>query len=109
MTNLFKNWGIHSGKHAILLGLSSTIEDVNSKEIIDLIKGSRDAKDRIALFLRIYATLKHCFPADSETRSKWIHQPNRAFRYRSPLALISEQGFTGLLIIDSYLNKQMNR
>lgn len=108
-TNTFKNWGLQPVDYPTLLGLNPSFEGLSSKEIFNLLKDSRDAKDRIALYLRVYALLKGCFPNDSETRSRWIHQPNRAFKYRSPLQVILEEGFTGLLIINSYLSNQINR
>jgi len=107
VTKLFDLWAIGTTDQAALLGLSessrSTIARYKKGEPL---ADSRDLFDRVSHLLAIHRSLRILFPKNREIVYKWPTIPNRQFEGRSPVQVIREQGFLGLLIVRRHLDFQ---
>lgn len=65
----------------------------------------RHVLERISHLLAIYNALNAIFAMPFA--DEWIHQPNRAFGDRAPIALLRSGGFTELVDIRRYLDQAM--
>ena len=68
---------------------------------------SSDVRDRMGHLLAIHHGLRKLFPVNRELVSRWMASPNAAFENRAPLALVTELGLAGLLVVRSYLSSAM--
>lgn len=107
---LFELWKLNVQDQAALLGLSGGAR----MSIMRYRKGSpladnRDLLDRVGNLLAIHRSLRILFPKNRELAYKWISIPNKAFEGKSPLEIIRQDGFLGLLIIRRYLDFERGR
>jgi hypothetical protein len=53
--------------------------------------------------------LRLLFPQNPDLAYRWVTTRNRAFDNRTPVEVIKEQGFAGLLIVRGYLDRARGR
>lgn len=110
VTKLFDHWGLSSADKAALLGLSegsrSTVARYGRGEPL---ADNRDLFDRVAHLLSIHRSLRILFPKNRDIVYRWMTMPNRQFDSRSPVQVIREQGFLGLLVVKRYLDFERGR
>ena len=66
---------------------------------------SRDLLERAGHVLAIHKNLRLIFPQDRDLAYAWMTRRNRAFDGRTPVEVIREWGFTGLLMVRAYLDR----
>ncbi|MDX9875638.1 MAG: MbcA/ParS/Xre antitoxin family protein, partial [Spongiibacteraceae bacterium] len=69
----------------------------------------RDLLDRAATLLGIHKNLRLLFPNDRDLAYRWISTRNRAFDQRTPVEVIREWGFAGMLMVRAYLDRARGR
>jgi hypothetical protein len=107
ITELFKRWQLSTTDQMALLGLSekarTTLMRYRNKEPL---ADNRDLLDRVGNLLAIHRSLRILFPKNNDLVYKWITLPNKAFDDKTPVQVIRENGFLGLLTVKRYLNFQ---
>ena len=102
---LFDHWNLTTEDQAMLLGLASTNRAALSRyRKGEPIGASRDQYDRVGHLLAIHKNLRLLFPKNRELAYRWILTRNKAFDNLTPVEVIKEWGFAGLLLVRSYLD-----
>lgn len=106
VTRLFEHWKLSSDDQLALLGLASG----NRAALTRYRKGeplapSRDLQERVGHLLGIHKNLRLLFPHDRDLAYAWMDTRNRAFDGRTPVEVIREWGFAGLLMVRAYLDR----
>ena len=102
---LFDHWNLTTEDQAMLLGLASTNRAALSRyRKGEPIGASRDQYDRVGHLLAIHKNLRLLFPKNRELAYRWISTRNKAFDNLTPVEVINEWGFAGLLLVRSYLD-----
>jgi hypothetical protein len=106
--NLFDHWNLSTEDQASLLGLASS----NRAALTRYRKGepigtSRDQYERVGHLLAIHRNLRALFPENRELAYKWMSLRNRNFDNNTPVEVIREKGFAGLLMVRSYLDRSI--
>jgi uncharacterized protein (DUF2384 family) len=65
---------------------------------------SRDQYERVGHLLGIHKNLRLLFPHNRELAYRWMTTRNKAFENRTPVEVIKEWGFAGLLMVRGYLD-----
>lgn len=110
LMHLFELWQLSSVEQLSLLGL-----DTGSRTtLLRYRKGQpladhRDLLDRVGHLLAIHKSLRSLFSQNTELAHRWMQQANRDFDHQSPVELIRELGFAGLLLVRTYLEQQVGR
>lgn len=68
-----------------------------------------DVLDRVSHLLSIHKCLWILFPHDREIVYQWIKYPNKEFNGMTPLQVMLEERFVGLLKVKTYLENYLNR
>lgn len=110
VTKLFDLWNLSSADKAALLGLSEGSRSAIARygrggPLAD----NRDLFDRVTYLLSIHRSLRILFPKNRDIVYRWMTMPNRQFDSRTPVQVIREQGFLGLLIVKRYLDFERGR
>lgn len=103
---LFDHWNLSTEEQAVLLGLAVT----NRAALTRYRKGepigtSRDQYDRVGHLLAIHKNLRLLFPKNRDLAYRWMSVRNRAFDNHTPVEVIRDWGFAGLLMVRSYLDR----
>ncbi len=105
LLTLFDHWNLTTEDQALLLGLASTNRAALSRyRKGEPIGASRDQYDRVGHLLAIHKNLRLLFPKNRELAYRWISTRNKAFDNLTPVEVIKEWGFAGLLMVRSYLD-----
>jgi hypothetical protein len=105
LLTLFDHWNLTTEDQALLLGLASTNRAALSRyRKGEPIGASRDQYDRVGHLLAIHKNLRLLFPKNRELAYRWISTRNKAFDNLTPVEVIKEWGFAGLLLVRSYLD-----
>ncbi|MEJ2201118.1 MAG: MbcA/ParS/Xre antitoxin family protein [Desulfuromonadaceae bacterium] len=107
---LFELWQLNNEDQAALLGLSTKGRTSLSryragKPLAD----NQDLLDRVGHLLGIHKSLRLIFPHNPDLAYRWISMPNQRFDHKSPLDLMKERRFEGLLAIRRYLDFERGR
>jgi hypothetical protein len=105
LMKLFEHWKLTYKQQAIVLGLSPNTETSihrykNGKQYLPLF---RDIQDRIQHLLTIHKYLRRAYPINKNLAYQWITTPNMDFNRQSPLEMICQEGYMGLVKIKQYL------
>lgn len=105
VTRLFDLWELPGTAQAALLGLATTSRTSlsgykNGKPLAN----TPDLLERVGHLLSIHKSLRILFPYDRDLAYSWITCPNRAFNGKSPLEVMLEYRFAGLLRVRAYLD-----
>ena len=103
---LFDHWQLSTEDQAALLGLAPG----NRAALARYRKGepigaSRDQLERVGHLLGIHKNLRLLFPHQRELAYRWMSTRNLAFEQRTPVEVIREWGFAGLLAVRAYLDR----
>lgn len=103
---LLDHWKLSAEDQAALLGLASC----NRAALANYRTGkqigtSRDQYERVGHLLVIHKNLRLLFPQNRELAYGWMTTRNKAFDYLTPVEVVKEWGFAGLLIVRGYLNR----
>lgn len=103
---LLDHWKLTTEDQAALLGIAS-----NNRAALtryrkgDPIGTSRDQFERVGHLLGIHKNLRLLFPQNRDLAYRWMSTRNKAFDNLTPVEIIKEWGFTGLLMVRSYLDR----
>lgn len=103
---LFAHWKVSSEDQVLLMGLSAG----NRAALARYRKGeplanSRDLLERVGHLLAIHKNLRLLFPHDRDLAYAWMSTRNRAFDGKTPVEVIGEWGFAGLMHVRAYLDR----
>ena len=103
---LFDHWKLSTEEQAALLGIAPG----NRAALTRYRKGepigtSRDQYERVGHLLGIHKNLRLLFPRNRDLAYRWMKTRNQAFGNLTPVEIINEWGFAGLLMVRAYLDK----
>jgi uncharacterized protein (DUF2384 family) len=103
---LLDHWKLSTEDQAALLGLVAS----NRAALTRYRKGepigtSRDQLERVGHLLGIHKNLRLLFPQNRELAYRWMTTRNKAFENLSPVEVVKEWGFAGLLMVRAYLDR----
>lgn len=103
---LLDHWKLTTEDQATLLGLASN----NRTALTRYRKGesigtSRDQYERVGHLLSIHKNLRLLFPQNRDLAYRWMSTRNQAFNNLTPVEVVKEWGFAGLLMVRSYLDR----
>lgn len=106
LMKLFEHWKLETVEQLNSLGLST-----NNRAALTRYRNggplskNRDLLDRADHLLEIHRNLRLLFPDDRNLAYAWMKTRNKAFENRSPIEVICEYGFAGLLMVRAYLDR----
>jgi hypothetical protein len=110
IVKLFGRWSLSTGDQAALLGLSSDSRSTIARyRRGDPLADNADLLGRVGHLLGIHKALRIVFPHDPDLAYRWITTPNRRFDGATPLALMIERGYEGILAVRRYLDFERGR
>jgi uncharacterized protein (DUF2384 family) len=103
---LLDHWDLSTEDQAALLGIAPN----NRAALTRYRKGepigtSRDQFERVGHLLGIHKSLRLLFPQNRNLAYRWMTTRNKAFGNRTPIELVKEWGFAGLLTVRAYLDR----
>lgn len=106
---LFDHWKVSSSDQIEMLGLAPNNRSALSRYRKGKpIASSRDAIERVGHLLAIHKNLRLLFLHNEDLAYRWISTRNRAFEGRTPIEVIRDFGFAGLLRVRNYLDRMLN-
>lgn len=107
---LLEHWQLGTEDQAALLGLAAGNRAALGRyRRGEAIGGGRDQLERVGHLLGIHKSLRLLFPQNPDLAYRWMSTRNRAFDNRTPVEVIKDQGFAGLLIVRGYLDRARGR
>lgn len=103
---LLDHWKLPTEDQAALLGIA-----VSNRAALaryrrgEPIGSSRDQYERVGHLLGIHKNLRLLFPQNRDLAYRWMTTRNRAFDNMTPVEVVKEWGFAGLLMVRSYLDR----
>lgn len=103
---LLDHWNLSTEDQAALLGISSSnraaLSNYRSGKPIGT---SRDQYERVGHLLGIHKNLRLLFPQNRDLVYRWMSTRNKAFDNLTPVEVVKEWGFAGLLMVRGYLDR----
>lgn len=106
VTRAFEHWKLGTEEQLAMLGLAT-----NNRTALgryrrgEPLAANRDLLERAGHVLAIHKNLRLIFPQDPDLAYAWMSQRNRAFDGRTPVEVIKEWGFSGMLVVRAYLDR----
>ncbi|MBU2738758.1 MbcA/ParS/Xre antitoxin family protein [Acidithiobacillus concretivorus] len=101
----FELWMVDSEGQLALLGLAAENRAALSRyRKGEPLGANRDLLERAGHLLAIHKNLRLLFPHDRDLAYQWMTTRNRAFDHRTPVEVVRDWGFTGLLMLRAYLD-----
>jgi hypothetical protein len=102
---LFEHWKLTYEQQAALLSLSTNTHSTIAryKRGAAILSRDRDTQDRIGHLLAIHKYLRSVFPLNKELAYAWPTTANRYFLGKTPIEIIADEGFLGLVRVRRYL------
>jgi hypothetical protein len=103
---LLESWGLSAADMMVLLQLPESVKARNiarfreEEPFPDTVEVNR----RVAYLLRIEEALHTYFPRNPEMRDMWVKRGNKQFGKRAPVAVMVEDGESGLISVLSHLD-----
>ncbi|MEX0732734.1 MAG: MbcA/ParS/Xre antitoxin family protein [Aquisalimonadaceae bacterium] len=104
-------WQLPLSQQAELLGLSGR----GARQTIGRYRAgrplgpNRDLLDRVGHLLGIHKSLRMLFPHNRDLAYGWMTRPNLRFGGQSPVDVVRDQGFLGLIALRHYLEFERGR
>ena len=103
---MFDNWELSSEDRIALLGLAKENRTALSKyKRGEPIANSRDTLERLSHLFAIHKNLRLLFPQNRDLVYRWMTTRNKAFDNLTPVEVVKEWGFAGLLMVRGYLDR----
>lgn len=103
---LFDHWKLSTEEQAALLGIAAGNRAALGRyRRGEPIGTSRDQYERVGHLLGIHKNLRLLFPHNRDLAYRWMSTRNRAFDNLTPVEIIQEWGFAGLLMVRGYLDR----
>ena len=103
---LLEHWQLSTEDQAALLGIATS----NRAALSNYRNGkpigtSRDQYERVGHLLGIHKNLRLLFPQNRDLAYRWMTTRNKAFDNLTPVEVVKEWGFAGLLMVRGYLDR----
>jgi hypothetical protein len=103
---LLDHWKLSTEDQAALLGIASN----NRAALTRYRRGepigtSRDQYERVGHLLGIHKNLRLLFPQNRDLAYCWMTTRNKAFDNLTPVEIVKEWGFAGMLTVRGYLDR----
>ena len=106
LMKLFDHWKLSTEEQLDAMGLAKENRAALSRyRRGEPIAASRDTMERAGHLLGIHKNLRLLFPQNRDLAYTWIKRRNLAFDNRTPIDVIREYGFAGLLMVLAYLDR----
>lgn len=103
---LLDHWKLGTEDQAALLGIAASNRAALARyRRGEPIGGSRDQYERVGHLLGIHKNLRLLFPQNRDLAYRWMSTRNRAFDNLTPVEVVKEWGFAGLLMVRAYLDR----
>nr|WP_204374691.1 MbcA/ParS/Xre antitoxin family protein [Ferrovum sp. JA12] len=103
---LLDHWRLSTEDQAALLGIATSnraaLSNYRSGKPIGT---SRDQYERVGHLLGIHKNLRLLFPQNRDLAYRWMTTRNKAFDNLTPVEVVKEWGFAGLLMVRGYLDR----
>jgi hypothetical protein len=104
---LFDHWGLPPEDQLVLLGLDPSSRSTLSRYRRGApLAGSRDLLDRAGHLLGIHKALRILYPRNRELAYRWMTTRHARFGNKTPVEVVREHGFAGLLMVRAYLDEE---
>jgi hypothetical protein len=104
--SLLDHWKLSTEDQAALLGIApSNRAALTRYRKGDPIGTSRDQFERVGHLLGIHKNLRLLFPQNRELAYRWMSTRNKAFDNLTPVEVVKDWGFAGLLMVRAYLDR----
>jgi len=106
VTRAFEHWKLGTEDQLAMLGLAT-----NNRSALgryrrgEPLAPNRDLLERAGHVLAIHKNLRLVFPQDRDLAYAWMSQRNKAFGGLTPVEVIKEWGFSGMLMVRAYLDR----
>ena len=103
---LLEGWGLPARDIVAILDLPGGMEPHRLARLRDSEPLPDDPRvnRRVAYLIRIEEALRTYFPRNPEMRHLWVKRANRRLGRRAPIAVMIEDGESGLIAVLSYLD-----
>ena len=106
LMQLFEHWAISTEEQLDMLGLARDNRAALARYRKGVpISASRDANERAGHLLAIHKNLRLLFPHNRDLAYRWMSTRNQAFEGRTPVDVVRDYGFAGLLMVRGYLDR----
>jgi len=104
--SLLEGWGLSASDIMVILQLPDSVKARNIARFREEQPFPDDASvnRRVAYLLRIEEALHTYFPRNPEMRNLWVKRGNKQFGKRAPIAVMVEDGESGLISVLSHLD-----
>ena len=104
--DLLEGWGLAARDITVILQLP---ESVKARNIVrfraeEAFPNEPQVNRRVAYLMRIEEALHTYFPRNPEMRNLWVKRGNKQFGRRAPIAVMVEDGESGLISVLSHLD-----
>ena len=106
---LFQHWKLSSQEQSLLLSLSAKTRSsiARYRNGASTLSPDRDTHDRVKYLLSIHKSLRTIFPYNRELVYEWPKAPNKYFDGKTPVQVMVEEGFLGVVRVDNYLKNYL--
>ncbi len=105
MMELLDHWGVPPRHRLVLLGLEGApVRTVKRLGESTPLPQDPEVMERVGHLLGIADALRTMFPRNVYMGARWLSRPNRRFQQRPPLAVMVEEGLSGLIAVRSDLD-----
>jgi len=103
---LLESWGLSASDMMTVLQLPETVKARNIARFREeeAFPDINAVNRRVAYLLRIEEALHTYFPRNPEMRDMWVKRGNKQFGKRAPVAVMVEDGESGLISVLSHLD-----
>jgi hypothetical protein len=104
--NLLEGWGLGARDIGVILSLPDSVKvrAIARFREQDAFPDVPEVNRRVAYLLRIEQALHTYFPRNPEMRNLWVRRGNRQFGRKAPLAVMVDDGESGLIAVLSHLD-----
>lgn len=104
--NLLEGWNLGAQDMMVLLQLPETVKARNISRFREeeAFPDIKEVNRRVSYLLRIEEALHTYFPRNPEMRDMWVKRGNKQFGKRAPIAVMVEDGESGLISVLSHLD-----
>jgi len=104
--SLLEGWGLNANDMKVILQLPDSVKPRNIARFRDEQPFPDDVvvNRRVSYLLRIEEALHTYFPRNPEMRDLWVKRGNKQFGKRAPIAVMVEDGESGLISVLSHLD-----
>lgn len=104
--DLLEGWGLGARDIGVILSLPASVKAraIARFREHDAFPDDPQVNRRVAYLMRIEEALHTYFPRNPEMRNLWVRRGNRQFGRKAPLAVMVEDGESGLIAVLSHLD-----